>query len=185
MFSKIKHMFRAFDSKLSYLRKPRTSWLTAQMWGDLLLPGALIKTVLTGAQCASSRNNRHLQMTWMNFCSKLENILAAQLLMSYRALTRGQMRRAGKDVLSINRGVSPHFNYPHTLWHFQNLPALHPFLPFLLSFNQLRIRLSKSRIAGVKTTLTRCPPHPGPSPSLLILLIIAGSFWWMEAGCRP
>ena len=178
-------MFRALIQNRVSCGSPAPAGWLPRCEGTCLLPGALIKTVLTGAQCASSRNNRHLQMTWMNFCSKLENILAAQLLMSYRALTRGQMRRAGKDVLSISRGVSRHFNYPHTLWHFQNLPALHPFLPFLLSFNQLRIRLSKSRIAGVKTTLTRCPPHPGPSPSLLILLIIAGSFWWMEAGCRP
>ena len=157
MFSKIKHMFWALDSKSSYLRKPQASWLTAQMCGDLLPPGALIKTVLTGAQCASSHNNRHLQMTWMNFCSKLENILAAQLLMSYRALTRGQMRRAGKDVLSISRGGSRFLCI--SLTHFQNLYTLCiPFFPFLFSFNQLHIELSERRNAGVKTTLTRCPP---------------------------
>ena len=102
----------------------------------------------------------------MNFCSKLENILAAQLLMSYRALTRGQMRRAGKDVLSISRGGSRFLCI--SLTHFQNpYPLCIPFFPFLFSFNQLHIELSERRNAGVKTTLTRCPPPSTPRPESL------------------
>ena len=182
-------MFRALDSKSSYLRKPQASWLTAQMCGDLLPPGALIKTVLTGAQCASSHNNRHLQMTWMNFCSKLENILAAQLLMSYRALTRGQMRRAGKDVLSISRGGSRFLCI--SLTHFQ-IKIYTCFASLFSRSYSVLIQLHiLSCLRGETPVLRQLwqgvlhPPHPGPSPSLLILLIIAGSFWWMEAGCRP